>query len=107
MSRLNDPAAVKEATRRDASRERQDIADLGMVLQTDAGRRLLWGLLEQGNVFGTVFSANGSQMCFNEGRRVAALDLFNRINVNYPDLYLTMAREAAASSATQREVKEA
>lgn len=97
--RLSDPNVAREERTRERDAARRDLEDLKAVLSMPQGRRFVWRQLEKGGVFASVFSANGSQMCMNEGRRVMALDLFNTIIMNFPDLYQTMAREAAAEPA--------
>lgn len=53
-------------------------------------------MLEQGQVFGSVFHTSGSVMAFNEGRRNLALQLLNEIMTHAPEAFTLMQREAKA-----------
>ncbi|CCJ88694.1 hypothetical protein ACI1AV_000294 [Cronobacter turicensis] len=75
--------------------EERDAADIRAVMGTEAGRRVIWRVLSQGKTFATTFAGDPHVTAFNEGQRNMALALFQRVMTNCPDLYLTMADEAA------------
>lgn len=75
-----------------AQREKDDIK---FVMDSEQGRRVVWGLLEKGQVFGTCFNVDPNITAFNEGQRNLALVLFQRVMKHCPDKYLKMAAEAS------------
>lgn len=72
----------------------RDIDDIQFVMGTEQGRRVVWSLLEKGQVFGTCFNVEPYITAFNEGQRNLALVLFQRVMAHCPDQYLKMAAEA-------------
>ena len=73
----------------------RDIDDILFVMGSEQGRRVIWSLLEKGQVFGACFNVDPHITAFNEGQRNLALSLFSKVMAVCPDLYLTMADEAA------------
>lgn len=69
--------------------------DIKFVMDSEQGRRVVWGLLEKGQVFGTCFNVDPNITAFNEGQRNLALVLFQRVMAHCPDQYLKMAAEAS------------
>lgn len=69
--------------------------DIKFVMDSEQGRRVVWGLLEKGQVFGTCFNVDPNITAFNEGQRNLALVLFQRVMTHCPDQYLKMAAEAS------------
>jgi hypothetical protein len=86
----------KEYLARIAIRAERDIADIQFVMSSEQGRRVLWSVLEKGQVFGSCFSVDPHITAFNEGQRNLALALFQRVMGHCPEQYLKMAAEAAA-----------
>lgn len=72
----------------------RDIDDIQFVMGSEQGRRVIWSLLEKGQVFGACFNVDPHITAFNEGQRNLALVLFQRVMANCPDQYLKMAEEA-------------
>ncbi|EDH3765356.1 hypothetical protein GDA03_18240 [Salmonella enterica subsp. enterica] len=72
----------------------RDIADIQFVMGSEQGRRVIWSLLEKGQVFGACFNVDPHITAFNEGQRNLALVLFQRVMAHCPDQYLKMAAEA-------------
>ena len=72
----------------------RDIDDIQFVMGSEQGRRVIWSLLEKGQVFGACFNVDPHITAFNEGQRNLALVLFQRVMANCPDQYLKMAAEA-------------
>lgn len=75
--------------------EQREKDDIKFVMDSEQGRRVVWGLLEKGQVFGTCFNADPNITAFNEGQRNLALVLFQRVMTHCPDQYLKMAAEAS------------
>lgn len=75
--------------------EQREKDDIKFVMDSEQGRRVVWGLLEKGQVFGTCFNVDPNITAFNEGQRNLALVLFQRVMTHCPDQYLTMASEAS------------
>ncbi|WP_171934803.1 hypothetical protein [Escherichia coli] len=74
--------------------EQREKDDIKFVMDSEQGRRVVWGLLEKGQVFGTCFNVDPNITAFNEGQRNLALVLFQRVMTHCPDQYLKMAAEA-------------
>lgn len=91
-----DESENKEYQARMAIRSERDIADIQFVMSSEQGRRVLWSVLEKGQVFGSCFSVDPHITAFNEGQRNLALALFQRVMGHCPEQYLKMAAEAAA-----------
>lgn len=84
--------AAREIKQRDiAARERDDIKHL---MDSEQGRRVIWWMLVQGNVFKTTFTGEPYTSVFNEGQRNLALALLTRVMQHCPEQYLKMAAEA-------------
>ncbi|EON5964083.1 TPA: hypothetical protein O8T86_002048 [Enterobacter asburiae] len=75
--------------------EQREKDDIKFVMDSEQGRRVVWGLLEKGQVFGTCFNVDPNITAFNEGQRNLALVLFQRVMTHCPDQYLKMAAEAS------------
>ncbi|MFB4458520.1 hypothetical protein ACE3J9_16435 [Enterobacter hormaechei subsp. steigerwaltii] len=75
--------------------EQREKDDIKFVMDSEQGRRVVWGLLEKGQVFGACFNVDPNITAFNEGQRNLALVLFQRVMTHCPDQYLKMAAEAS------------
>ncbi|HBR7581862.1 TPA: hypothetical protein L9375_003338 [Klebsiella pneumoniae] len=75
--------------------EQREKDDIKFVMDSEQGRRVVWGLLEKGQVFGSCFNVDPHITAFNEGQRNLALVLFQRVMTHCPDQYLKMAAEAS------------
>ncbi|HFQ8725613.1 Bbp19 family protein [Enterobacter kobei] len=75
--------------------EQREKDDIKFVMDSEQGRRVVWGLLEKGQVFGTCFNVDPNITAFNEGQRNLALVLLQRVMTHCPDQYLKMASEAS------------
>ncbi|HAT7728312.1 TPA: hypothetical protein JAX37_000111 [Enterobacter cloacae] len=75
--------------------EQREKDDIKFVMDSEQGRRVVWGLMEKGQVFGTCFNVDPNITAFNEGQRNLALVLFQRVMTHCPDQYLKMAAEAS------------
>ncbi|EKT4325756.1 TPA: hypothetical protein NQS76_000110 [Klebsiella pneumoniae] len=74
--------------------EQREKDDIKFVMDSDQGRRVVWSLLEKGQVFGSCFNVDPHITAFNEGQRNLALALFQRVMAHCPEQYLKMAAEA-------------
>lgn len=79
-----------------AQLQQRHAEDVKQVMNTEQGRRFVWGLLSQAGVFQTSFRTDTNTTMFLEGNRNAGLALFNDVFRFCPDLYLKMAAEAEA-----------
>ena len=75
--------------------EQREKDDIKFVMDSEQGRRVVWSLLEKGQVFGTCFNVEPHITAFNEGQRNLALVLLQRVMAHCPDQYLKMAAEAS------------
>lgn len=64
--------------------------DLRAVLSTPAGRRILWGILEDARVFQGSFTTDAGVTAFNEGQRAVGLKLLERITDASPKAFYEM-----------------
>lgn len=92
MSHDLDPAqqAVADAQ---AEARRVEVEDIEEILNSKAGRRFTWRMLERAGVYRTSFNNSGSVTAFNEGRRDIGLFLMAEIHEIAPEQYLAMLRE--------------
>lgn len=88
-----DPEQVKRAGDRDRRRRETELTDVRVVMDTAAGRRFMWRLLEIGRIFTDRFDENSLRMARNEGRAITGLMLLADIDVACPELFDTMRRE--------------
>lgn len=88
----NPKAALAE---RDRLRRVQAVADLQAVMNTPAGRRLLWRLIEgTSGAFGLSHAGESThETAFNEGRRAVGLELMADVQREAPTLYVQMLAE--------------
>lgn len=90
-----DPRQVKRARRRETRLRRQREQDLRGICSTVSGRRWLWTLLGDAGLFMTSFDRDALGMAFKEGQRSLGLRVLAELNDLNPELYHTMALEAA------------
>ncbi|HFK5750975.1 TPA: hypothetical protein ACG0LX_000106 [Enterobacter ludwigii] len=95
MTYIDDEDRKAELEARQAILTQRDIDDIQFVMDSEQGRRVVWGLLEKGQVFGTCFNVDPNITAFNEGQRNLALVLLQRVMTHCPDQYLKMAAEAS------------
>ncbi|EKS6746827.1 TPA: hypothetical protein JAX36_001410 [Enterobacter cloacae subsp. cloacae] len=95
MTYIDDEERKTELEARQQILAQRDIDDIKFVMDSEQGRRVVWGLLEKGQVFGTCFNVDPNITAFNEGQRNLALVLFQRVMTHCPDQYLKMAAEAS------------
>ncbi|ELH6290413.1 hypothetical protein Q9Y60_001976 [Escherichia coli] len=94
MTDIDDEGRQAELEAKKNLLAQRDIEDIQFVMGSEQGRRVIWSLLEKGQVFGTCFNVEPHITAFNEGQRNLALVLFQRVMAHCPDQYLKMAAEA-------------
>ena len=90
-----DRRQVERAGRKQALRRDGELADLRAVLALPSGRRMLWRLLEDCKVFGSIWHPS-ALIHFNEGRRDVGLKLMASITAANENALLQMMAEAQA-----------
>lgn len=81
------------AKERMTHRERQRVQDLGTVMDKREGRRFVWGLIQQFNVFSPSFSTDALLMAHQEGVRAAGISLMKDVMSHLPGQYMLMVEE--------------
>lgn len=96
MSRRHENAAdtgqVKERKRKDKDAEQQAQDDLREVMDTAAGRRFVWRMLERAGIYRQSFTGNSSTF-FNEGERNVGLFLLSELQAACPQAFIQMQQE--------------
>ncbi|HCM9666309.1 MULTISPECIES: Bbp19 family protein [Enterobacter cloacae complex] len=95
MTYIDDEERKAELEAKQELLAQRDIDDIQFVMGSEHGRRVIWSLLEKGQVFGTCFKVDPYITAFNEGQRNLALVLLQRVMTHCPDQYLKMAAEAS------------
>lgn len=95
MNDFDDEGRKAELDAKQQLLAQRDIDDIQFVMGSEQGRRVIWSLLEKGQVFGACFNVDPNITAFNEGQRNLALVLFQRVMAHCPDQYLKMAAEAS------------
>ena len=94
MTDIDDEGSKAELDAKQQLLAQRDIDDIQFVMGSEQGRRVIWSLLEKGQVFGACFNVDPQITAFNEGQRNLALVLFQRVMAHCPEQYLKMAAEA-------------
>lgn len=95
MTYIDDEESKAELEAKQKLLAQRDIDDIQFVMGSEQGRRVIWSLLEKGQVFGACFNVDPHITAFNEGQRNLALVLLQRVMTHCPDQYLKMAAEAS------------
>lgn len=88
-----DPAQVQNAKESERNTRKAELRDLGAVLGTPEGRRVLWRVLEVAGVHRSTFNPHGSISAFNEGMRNVGLIFQKDITDHFPQQYVDMLQE--------------
>lgn len=92
MADLSDAQQVRER-RKEARRKLKDQdKDFASVMGTEAGRRVMWRLLEITGLYKSSYALDAS-IHFNEGQRNIGLQLLADMNRVCPEKYLEMIQE--------------
>ncbi len=95
MTDFDDDSLKNEKAAKQELLAQRDIDDIQFVMNSEKGRRVVWSMLEKGQVFGACFNVDPHITAFNEGQRNLALLLLQRVMAHCPDQYLKMAAEAS------------
>ena len=95
MTDLDEEELRVQNERKKHDLEQREKDDIQFVMGSEQGRRVIWSLLEKGQVFGACFNVDPHITAFNEGQRNLALALFQRVMAHCPEQYLKMAAEAS------------
>lgn len=87
-----DAKQVKEARKKVRLADQQRRADLRAVLATEAGRRVLWRVLEHCQPFASALGATDAITNFNVGRQDVGHFLFAQITEANPEAFIQMMR---------------
>ena len=79
--------------------------DLRSVLQTSAGRNVLWQMLEQANVFGMSYTGEVNSTFFNEGARSMGNRLLIQIQQADAASFIKMQQEHLAKLEEEKRLK--
>lgn len=81
-----------EQKQKQALARRQQLEDLRGVMSTSEGRRFMWRLLGETNLFALSYTGN-AETYFREGRRSVGLNLFKDLHEACHKLYQQMEQE--------------
>jgi len=72
-----------------------ELSDLKFVLQSPEGRRFVWRVLEQGNLFHNTYvhGDQGYATTYNDGRRSVSLWTLNKVLEAKPEAFIQMQQE--------------
>jgi hypothetical protein len=90
---LGDEKQVGEHHAQLDSERAAELADLGFVMSTQRGRRVVNRMIVFSEVLGELFSPNGSIQSRNLGRRDYGIKLIKDLERHFPELYLLMRQE--------------
>ena len=90
-----DATQVGERREKLKVKERGDGEQFKALMEQRAFRAFVWRLLAEAQVFQPIMTGN-SYTFMNEGKRQMGLWVLEQINRICPDLYVVMAKEAAA-----------
>jgi hypothetical protein len=94
MTDVGDPDQVKRNQVRAKLRDRRDRDYLAEVLDTYAGRAVLWDILFSCGIYRTSFTGDPFTTAFKEGARNMGLSLQEKILTAKKDAYTVMRDEA-------------
>lgn len=103
----NDRKEVQQAETREKRREREKAETLRVVMDTEAGRTVLRGVIGLGDVMSSGYVQGGQEadrhQTYLAGRKSVAVDLLDEINRHVPELGELMFREGHAAEKRERE----
>lgn len=93
-----DPAQIEDSQREEKSESEQLQEDLRSVVDTRAGRRVLWRYMSIAGIYRSSFADKSETTAFNEGRRIIGLTIMGDITNAKPDVLIQMMLEAKAEA---------
>ena len=88
-----DKKQVKEGGRKERDKRKDELADLKAVLDTDPGRRVMWRLMEQCKVFGSIWESS-AKIHYNAGQQDLGHYLMGEVVAADEDALFKMMQEA-------------
>jgi exoribonuclease R len=71
----------------------QEVNDIREVMGTEAGRRVVYKLLDRAGIYRCSFAGQSNQTIFNEGGRNQGLMLLSDVTQHAPNSYQQMLKE--------------
>lgn len=96
-----DPEQVGTADRKTKNTRQRELDDLGIVLGTAPGRRLLWRVMGYCGIFTSPFSSDVPTMAHAVGRQDVGRYLLSEINEAKPTAFTEMQQDAATQEARE------
>lgn len=93
VGNVADKEQIKDATRKEKDRRKEEVADLKFILSTVQGKRFLWRLLEQCKTFESVFSPESMRMSYSAGRQDLGHYLMAEIMDAEPEAFIEMMKQ--------------
>ncbi len=86
--------AQETKTKSQDARDKQEVLnDVIAVMDTHAGRRYIWRLLERAGIFRSPYSSETNDAYFRMGGHNFGLEVFTELLDASPDLFLVMQKE--------------
>lgn len=86
--------ARKDRNTRDKLAESNEVEDVKWLMGNKRGRRVLWRILDRGDVYRTSFNTNSMTMAFNEGAKAEGRRLLVLLQLHCPEQYQMLLKEA-------------
>jgi len=102
-----DADQVKRATRKERQRHTFQLAALQAVMETEAGRIVMWDLLERAGIYRTVFAPDSGSVYYQAGRQDFGHELLKLLLDAGEESYLLMEKEARTRARRERTENEA
>ena len=96
----------KDIENRNKRVKERKIADMGSVLATKQGRRLMRDILANSGIYRCSISEVEHMTYFNEGRRSLGLDYLAIINAHFPERYVQMNQEYMSEVRQNKEIED-
>lgn len=85
--------ARAEKKARDRFESENEASIVGWIMSSKRGRKFMWWLLSETQLWHSSFSPDAMQMAFAEGNRNVGLKLLDKIHAACPELEATMRKE--------------
>lgn len=101
VGNAGDEQQVRRGKETERARQERELNDLRAVLRMPEGRRFIWRLLDEANVFASAFSENPAVMAFLEGRRDFGTRLIALVNDANDNALIELMLEAQKAKRNQ------
>jgi len=88
-----DEEAVQKRERLAKLKAHRASNDLKAVMSTPQGRRFVWGLLAEAQIFDVAFDPDPNRVYYKAGLRASGTKLYARLQAEHPDLLSLAQRE--------------